>query len=181
MCFAADGRPRPATFYGRLGVALAFAMWAAHIGIRATRNYLEALAEATRNHDDDLFAHQLCSDPTIKAGLGRYDLCDRARVNVQLSPAWQATWSFGDQILHCGDGLSCLEWFAGGIRSLTESLNGLILTVCGLVALVVAVVYTWGRYNDRRREELRRRRNNTGRLPEFQQRLENDGEPKKRR
>lgn len=138
MCFAADGRPRPASFYGRLGVAVGFSMWAAHIAIKASRNYLEALAVATRNHDDDLFAHQLCSDPTIKAGLGRYDLCDRARINVQLSPGWQATWKFGDQILHCGDDVSCLEWAASGVRSLTSSLNGLVLAVAALLALPVA-------------------------------------------
>lgn len=131
-------------FYGRLAVAVLFGMCMLRLCILATKIYYHEHAIATRAHDDDVFADQLCADPTIKAGLGRYSLCEEARVNVQLSPRWVALWRVGDHLFHCGD-TSCLVWLSQGIASLTSSLYGLVLAVA-LVLLPPTCLYAMSHF-----------------------------------
>lgn len=130
--------PRSVGAIGRLAVVVLFGMLAVHTAVKASRNYFYELAIATRAHDDDVFAHQLCTDPTIKAGLGRYSLCEEARVNVQLSPHWVAFWHAGGRLFHCGEA-SCVEWVADGLKALTASLYGLIFAVAMMAVVPVGL------------------------------------------
>ena len=118
-------------------------MWLVHVLILASRHFFRELAIATQNHDDDVFAHQLCADATIRAGLGRYSVCKEAGINVQFSP-WQiALFHVGERLLHCGEE-TCFEVAARGVFKLTETLYGLLLVLGGLILASVVTVVVFG-------------------------------------